>query len=624
MLEVVDKNILDILNHLPISISKENLIFLGYRGSISHNTYVPSTEENGIDDIDLVGVFFGPADFYIGLGNALKSSIEHKVLLNNKYYDCVFYEFRHFMSMLLRGNPNIVPTVWVIPDHIIMMHSGFNEVVENRRHFLGKQSLRDAFIGYARKCKLDMEPSRQAYEGYMGEKRKAIVNKYGYDCYQESSTEFLTNSGWKKFDSVSNKDLLGTVDVISGKFKFQKPISKVDKLHTGKMYIVEPYTQKCVITENHNLLISPAHRHPSNNYSIQYDDSKSDWMLRSMIDIKNSKRSIYHIRRSVVPTNTDYKRISDIYLRLAGLFLTDGTLNFRNKKVECVRLTQTKPDNGFYSEADALINILGGKKYIYPKETMWIIHGDVAQQIYKDFGHSKNKHLPKWAVLLSRRQTSLLWNNLLLGDGTKKVQYNVLYTTNKRLADQIQLVLTISGICCTVDGPYKSSTPYGNTYSYHVVVSNMSKSTQVLYTNRVLKEYEAKDPEKGYPIKEFTTQNERVVCFETPNGTLITRNSGKISIHGNCKNASHAIRLLTMCKEALETGSMNVYRTKDRELLIDIKQGKFKKDEVTLMAKSILKEVDIAYDKYSFLPNFGNLTLANDIVKRILKQHLLK
>ena len=272
MLEVVDKNILDILDHLPISISKENLIFLGYRGSISHNTYVPSTEENGIDDIDLVGVFFGPADFYIGLGNALKSSIEHKVLLDNKYYDCVFYEFRHFMSMLLRGNPNIVPTVWVIPDHIIMMHSGFNEVVENRRHFLGKQSLRDAFTGYARKCELDMDPSRQAYEGYMGEKRKAVVNKYGFDT----------------------------------------------------------------------------------------------------------------------------------------------------------------------------------------------------------------------------------------------------------------------------------------------------------------------------------------------------------------KNASHAVRLLTMCKEALETGSMNVYRTKDRELLIDIKQGKFKKDEITLMAKSILKEVDIAYDEYSFLPNFGNLTLANDIVKRILKQHLLK
>ena len=44
-----------------------NLIFLGYRGSIAHGMYVPNTDPNSIDDKDIIGIFIAPKDYYIGL-----------------------------------------------------------------------------------------------------------------------------------------------------------------------------------------------------------------------------------------------------------------------------------------------------------------------------------------------------------------------------------------------------------------------------------------------------------------------------------------------------------------------------------------------------------------------------
>ena len=48
----------------------------------------------------------------------------------------------------------------------------------------------------------------------------------------------------------------------------------------------------------------------------------------------------------------------------------------------------------------------------------------------------------------------------------------------------------------------------------------------------------------------------------------------------DCKNAAHLIRLMRMCCEFLETGRLNVFRTKDAQELIDIKSGKWTLDAV--------------------------------------------
>ena len=595
----------------------DNLILCGYRGSVAHNMYIPNTDPNSIDDIDLIGVYLAPLEYYIGLGlgKRYRKSIEKFV----SKYDVVHYELRKFVNLLTKANPNVLSLLWVKDNHYIKRTDYGNLLIENRDLFVSKLAYK-SFTGYAYAQLKRMEHA--ATNGYMGEKRKRLVKKFGYDCYDEKTTEFLTDSGWKRFDDINSKDKLGTVQPLTGEFEFQKYLSTVDKLHNGKMYVLEPCLSKCIVTPKHNLLVSAAKRGPKNNYSNKYVESKSNWSLIPLQEVLGGRRSHYHVRRTVKPTNyTDYD-VEDSYLQLAGLFLSDGTVNFRDKKVKSIRITQSKKDNDFYGVIRSLMSVHPIKEYNYEKEDVWVLHGEVARKVYYDFGHKNTKHLPTWFLKLSTRQVGILWESLLLGDGTKKDKYNVYYTSNKNLADMIQVMMVVSGNHCVIDGPYKSQTNYGVSNQYHVVSSNIANSIHTLNFGRLLKHNEKPVDRNGYPIKELEVVDRRVVCFEVPNGTLITRNNGKVSIHGNCKNAAHCIRLLKMGMEFLTTGELNVARS-DAPMLLEIKTGKWTLEQVKIEAKRLFNLADEAYIR-STLPNEPDVKGIEKIVMEILLDYIDK
>jgi len=151
-----------------------NIILLGYRGSIVHNMYVPNTDPNSIDDIDLMGVYMAPEDHYIGM-NKTKETME-KFL---GQWDVVNYEFKKFVSLLLKSNPNVLSLLWIRDNHYIDRHGYGKLLIENRDLFVSKKAYH-SFTGYAYSQLKRM--THLATEGYMGKKRKALVEKYGYDC----------------------------------------------------------------------------------------------------------------------------------------------------------------------------------------------------------------------------------------------------------------------------------------------------------------------------------------------------------------------------------------------------------------------------------------------------------
>lgn len=595
----------------------ENLILMGYRGSIAHGMYIPNTDPNSIDDIDLMGVFMAPVKHYIGITKT-KETVEKFI----GKYDAVSYEFIKFVKLLLKSNPNVLSLLWIKDNMYLKRHKYGQALIDNRDLFVSKIAYK-SFTGYAYGQLRKMEKFNCA--GYMGEKRKKLVEKFGFDCYDCETTEFLTDSGWRRFDNVKPQNRLGTVQSLTGEFEFQKYLSTTDRLYSGKMYVIEPYLSKCIITPGHNLLVSPAKRSPKNNYSNKYVENKSDWKLIPLQKILDGRGSHYHVRRSVRPTNNvDYK-IEDSYLQLAGLFISDGTVNFRsnklNKKViKDIRVTQSKPDNGFYSTIRHLMTIYPIKEYNYEKEDVWVLHGKIAKKIYFDFGHSITKHLPAWILKLSVRQIDIIWKALLLGDGTKKKEYDVYYTSNKNLADMLQAMVVISGRHCVIDGPYTAQTIYGVSTQYHVVSSNISKNIHTLNSGQILKHNEKPKKKKGYPVKELEVANRRVVCFEVSNGTLITRNDGKISIHGNCKNASHCIRLLKMGIEFLTTGELYVFRH-DAAMLLEIKTGKWTLEQVKEEAARLFKLADEAYVR-SKIPDEPDYDKVETTVKNIMYDYI--
>lgn len=153
-------------------------IFLGYRGSISHGLFVPSTDPNSIDDKDVMGVYISPIDHYLGM--------KQEKDVREKWYnewDCVYYEVRKLLGLLLKGNPNVMSLLWLDDEFKIKTSPEWGTVLTNRDAFISKQAYH-SFYGYAKSQFYRMEHAE--FSGYMGTKRKELVKKYGYDCKNAS------------------------------------------------------------------------------------------------------------------------------------------------------------------------------------------------------------------------------------------------------------------------------------------------------------------------------------------------------------------------------------------------------------------------------------------------------
>lgn len=120
----------------------EGLLFLGYRGSIAHDMYVPKNDPNSIDDKDLMGVFVAPPAHYTGFGRAdIKEAFIGE-------WDVVSYEIKKFIGLLLKCNPNVLSLLWLPEKHVLYEHPLGRLLRDNKSIFVSKVAYH-SFTGYA-------------------------------------------------------------------------------------------------------------------------------------------------------------------------------------------------------------------------------------------------------------------------------------------------------------------------------------------------------------------------------------------------------------------------------------------------------------------------------------------
>ena len=150
-------------------------ILLGYRGSIAHGTYEPNTEPGSIDDVDLMGICVPDIEYYFGLRQW--GSRGTREIMDDPW-DIVLYEARKAISLLAKSNPNVRSLLWLPDELYIHLEDAGRLLIEHRRLFATKAAFKP-LIGYAHSQLSKME--RAACKGYMGEKRRRLVEQHGYD-----------------------------------------------------------------------------------------------------------------------------------------------------------------------------------------------------------------------------------------------------------------------------------------------------------------------------------------------------------------------------------------------------------------------------------------------------------
>jgi hypothetical protein len=104
--------------------------------------YVPKNDPDSIDDKDVMGVYIGPLEHYLGFD---RKDVYEKW---EGEWDCVFYELRKFVGLLLNCNPNVLSLLWVKPNGIIF-ESPLGARLRERRDLFVTRKAYHSFSGYA-------------------------------------------------------------------------------------------------------------------------------------------------------------------------------------------------------------------------------------------------------------------------------------------------------------------------------------------------------------------------------------------------------------------------------------------------------------------------------------------
>lgn len=235
------------------SVLPPNVILLGYTGSISHGTQIPSTNPDSIDDIDLMGVAVGSENVYMGLASFEQKETKYKE------YDSVVYELKKFFRLLLKQNPNVLGLLWLQHQNYIYVSPEGKSIIDNRNLFVSKEAYH-SFSGYAYGQLHRMEHA--ACKGYMGQKRKQLVEKFGYDCKNGAhlirllrmGIEFLTDGKLRVF----REDAAELKEIKSGQWSLEKIKKEADELFilAREAYVRSPLPPNPDFKKAEELLIS--------------------------------------------------------------------------------------------------------------------------------------------------------------------------------------------------------------------------------------------------------------------------------------------------------------------------------------------------------------------------------
>lgn len=150
-------------------------ILHAWRGSVAHGMYTPSSDPDSIDDKDTLALCVPPREFYLGLAEYGSRGTRE---IKEGEWDIVVYEIRKAIRLLEKGNPNVLSLLWLPERGYISRSAAGALLIDSRRFFVGRH-VYQSFVGYAKAQLVKME--RGAFRGYMGEKRKRLVERHGYD-----------------------------------------------------------------------------------------------------------------------------------------------------------------------------------------------------------------------------------------------------------------------------------------------------------------------------------------------------------------------------------------------------------------------------------------------------------
>jgi hypothetical protein len=253
--------------------------------------------------------------------------------------------------------------------------------------------------------------------------------------------QVLTNMGWVEMQDIDiKKHKVCTLDS-NGNMTYDYPAQKFEYDHDDDMYFVENKQVHMICTLNHKMYVKKRGR-------MQYELIEAREIIGKDVQFQKALNNVYPDVENMVFGGEIYTM--NAWLKLLGMFISDGSTNGRGSVyISALKEIKVQYINDLLTEL--------GVEYKYDiKNGNFSINKGTHPELYTHFDKlsvgANNKYLPDYVWNLSQKQSRILLEALISGDGnkmvtpkTKKPDFWRYYTTSMRLSDDIQKLATHCG-----------------------------------------------------------------------------------------------------------------------------------------------------------------------------------
>jgi hypothetical protein len=318
---------------------------------------------------------------------------------------------------------------------------------------------------------------------YHAEKHSRIYNGinffYGH-CF-DGATELLTDKGWRNVSKIKIAETLATLNVKNGLIEYQQVDRTVSHPNWTRMFKVESSNVELAVTDGHELVRTHA----------------SAIIKETAENVSQRATSKFVCGANTTDPEGPY---SDDWLRLIVWIAADGCLEYSNTNF--IRFHLRKERKILRLEALLKLLEIEYRKNIQAQGTTKISFNLEIPEL--DW---RKKCLPRLA--LSSRQKRTMLEEYIHTDGSITGPRTFQISTSKKSeADLLQEMAVTAGYRCNL-----TPRPGGS----FILSLNSNPTPEVRKT--AFTTYEGTEP---------------VYCVQVPNGTVVSRRGGKVTIAGNC------------------------------------------------------------------------------------------
>jgi UDP-glucuronate decarboxylase len=349
-------------------------------------------------------------------------------------------------------------------------------------------------------------PQRETYWGN--------VNPIGPRSCYDAETEILTEDGWVPFPELQPETAVATL-TDTGEVEYCVPDEIISYPYVGELLRFANSKYDFAVTPNHRMYVrgktgklrflradEPRHwkswRVPT---GAAFDGDEVEWFDLD-VPPRDAKVRVERIRM-------------DDWLEFLGYYISEGCVHIRRRVREVGGREYDVADyNVLIAQAegegrDRMIECLQrlGFKFFTSDDHQLRICSKQLAEILAPLGKSGDKHIPRELLRLSRRQSKILLDALILGDGSRRGDAVCYWTKSSRLADDVQELALRCGYAAS-----KVYTPGRDIYRVNL---------------RPPIEAQLVTPER-------TRYSGKVYCVNVRNHVICVRRRGRAAFCGNC------------------------------------------------------------------------------------------